>query len=244
MKCYQCGKEIPSTNCFSINYNGQSIQICGKHYAQFRKHGHFLDSNPKSCFDRNEYEITNDGVWIYTFNRKQEPSGRFLIDKEDLDKVIIYKWRCWKGEYYTGNTNPVSIHSFLIECPEGYVIDHINGNRADNRKSNLRICKQQQNAINRAISSQNTSGIMGVWFDKSRNKWCAEIKFDYIKCYLGRYNDIEDAVFVRYYAELKLFKEFRSDRNDERILSYVAQCTRQEELKQYVDKRLQEKFSL
>ena len=73
MKCEQCGKEVKSTNCFSIVYNNKQIKVCGKHYAQYRKFGHFLDSDARTCFDRNEYEITDEGVWIYTFNIKQEP---------------------------------------------------------------------------------------------------------------------------------------------------------------------------
>lgn len=244
MKCNQCGKEIQSTNCFSINYNGESIKVCGKHYAQYRKHGHFLDNVQRTCFDLNEFEITDEGVWIYTFNRRQEPSGRFLIDIDDLDKVIVKKWRCWKGDYYTGNFRPIPIYRFLLETDENQVIDHINGNRSDNRRKNLRVCTQQQNLQNKALSSLNTSGVAGVSFDKQRKKWIAEIRFDYKKCFLGRYENIEDATFVRYYAETQLFKEFRSTRNDERILKLIEKCFRKEELKKYVDRRLLEKFNL
>lgn len=244
MKCEQCGKEIKATNCFSIRYHGQSMKVCGKHYAQYLKHGHFLDSIQKTCFDQNEYEITDEGVWIYTFNRQQEPSGKFLIDLEDLDTVIVKKWRCWKGSYYTGNSNPITIHQFLLNASSDMVIDHINGNRADNRKSNLRICSQQQNLCNVAIKSNNKSGIAGVCWDKKRNKWVAEIRFNYIKCFLGRYSDFADAVYVRYYAEQKVFKEYRSTRNDEKILSIIENCHRKAELEKYVDERISEKYNL
>ena len=124
------------------------------------------------------------------------------------------------------------------------VIDHINGNRADNRRSNLRIVPQSKNLINKAILSNNKSGVSGVFFDKERKKWTAEIRMDGIKCYLGRYEKMEDAVYVRYIAEKMLFKEFRSTRNDDKILEYVNNCKRKEELKNYVEKRLQEKYSI
>lgn len=244
MKCNQCGKDIPKTNQHSINYHGVSMIVCGKHYSQYIKYGKFLDESQKTCFDSNEYEITDEGVWIYCFNRNNEPSGKFLIDLVDLDKVIAKKWRCWKGGYYTGNLRPISIYRFILDCPENCVIDHINGNRADNRHNNLRICTQQQNLYNVALKSTNKSGVAGVRWDKERNKWSAEIKFDYKKCFLGRYQDIEDATYVRYYAETRLFKEFRNTRNDERIFSLIENCSRKEELEQYVDKRLHEKYSL
>ena len=244
MKCNQCGKSIPATNQHSINYHGISMIVCGKHYSQYIKFGKFLDESQKTCFDSNEYEITKEGTWIYCFNRNNEPSGKFLIDTEDLEKVLTKKWRFWKGQYFTGNYQPIQIHTWLLSPPENMVVDHINGNRADNRKSNLRIVPQSKNLINKAILSNNKSGVAGVCWDKQRNKWISEIRMDGIKCYLGRYEKIEDAVYVRYTAELILFKEFRSTRNDNKILEYANNCKRQKELKNYVEKRLQEKYSI
>lgn len=244
MKCNQCGKEIPATNQHSINYNGISLILCGKHYSQYIKYGHFLDSSQKTCFDSNEYEITPEGVWIYTFNRRQEPSGKFLIDLEDLEKVLSKKWRFWRGQYFTGNQKPISITTFLMNPEEGEIVDHINGHRWDERKKNLRITTQQKNLLNKAILSNNTTGISGVWFDKGRNRWAVEIKMSGIKCFLGRYNEKSDAAFVRYYAETKLFKEFRSTRNDDYLISLANTCENKENLIAYVDKKLHEKFSI
>ena len=244
MKCKQCGKQIPETNQHSINYLGEPIIVCGKHYSQYIKYGHFLDANPKTCFDANEYEITDEGVWIYCFNRRQEPSGKFLIDLEDLDKVLSKKWRYWNKHFYTGNQNPITIHVWLMSPEKGQVVDHINGNVADNRRCNLRITTQQKNLLNKAILSNNKSGIAGVYWDKKRKKWTAEIRLNGLKCYLGRHTEIQDAVFARYYAEQKLFKEFRSTRNDNKILEYVQKCKIQKELKEYVDERLHKKYNI
>lgn len=244
MKCNQCGKTIPQTNQHSINYHGTPMIVCGKHYSQYVKYGKFLDESPKSCYDVNEYEITEEGVWIYCFNRKYEPSGKFLIDKEDLELVLSKRWRFWKGNYFTGNQKPILIWVWLMQPKEGQVVDHINGNVADNRRSNLRVTTQQKNLLNKAILSNNKSGIAGVSWDKERNKWVSEIRMDNVKCYLGRYEKFEDAVFVRYVAETKLFKEFRSTRNDEKILEQVNRCRNKEILEEYVDKRLHDKFSL
>lgn len=244
MKCNQCGKEIPATNQFSISYNGIHMIVCGKHYAQYLKFGKFLDNIARSCQDSNEYEITPEGVWIYTFNRQQEPSGKFLIDLDDLEQVLKHKWRFWKGNYYTGNKKPIMIHQFLLNPNSNQVIDHINGDRQDNRRSNLRITTQEKNLLNKAILSNNNTGIAGVWFDKERKKWAAEIKMDGIKCFLGRYEDKADAAFARWTAEQKLFKEFRSTRNDKVLIPLAQTSINKDKILSYVIERLQKKFNL
>lgn len=245
MRCNQCGKEIPKTNTHSILYNGVHMILCGKHYSQYVKYGHFLDKDQKSIADYNEYELTPEGVWIYTFNRSGNPSGKFIIDFDDMVRVLSKKWRFWKGDYFTGNYCPITISRFIMDCQDQtYVVDHINGNRADNRRSNLRIVTQQDNLINKAILSNNTSEIAGVWFDKDRSKWVAEIRLGGIKCQLGRYNLKEDAVFARYYSELILFKEFRSTRNDQKIMKYVYICKNKESIINHIEPKLHQKYDI
>ena len=90
--------------------------------------------------------------------------------------------------------------------------------------------------------SNNTSGVAGVSWDKERKKWAVEIRMNGIRCHLKRWDNINDAVYVRYYAELKLFKEFRCKNNDEKIFKYIVDCTRKEEIEKYVDGMLQKKF--
>lgn len=72
-------------------------------------------------------------------------------------------------------------------------IDHINGNRSDNRISNLRQATNMQNHWNTKLRSTNTSGVKGVNFHKKAQKWCAEVWTDGKKNYLGLYEDIEEA---------------------------------------------------
>lgn len=58
------------------------------------------------------------------------------------------------------------------------------------------------------IRLTNTSGATGVWYDKSREKWCAEIMFKKKKYFLGRYENKNDAIAVRKLAENQIFGEF------------------------------------
>lgn len=80
-------------------------------------------------------------------------------------------------------------------------IDHINGNRKDNRPCNLREADRTMQARNAATPSTNKSGIVGVCWDKSRNKWAAFIHLNNRIKHLGRFNDFQDAVARRKSAE-------------------------------------------
>lgn len=94
------------------------------------------------------------------------------------------------------------------EVPAGKEIDHINGGRADNRWSNLRLVDRTQNNMNAALRSDNWSGTKGVGFDAARARWTAEIKVNGRKIFLGRFDDKADAVAARLDAERRHFGEF------------------------------------
>ncbi|NHE79838.1 HNH endonuclease [Klebsiella michiganensis] len=74
------------------------------------------------------------------------------------------------------------------EIPSTLVVDHIDGDKLNNRITNLRLCTQNQNTRNRRIHSNNAAGLKGVYFNDSprnRKKWIAQIsiakkKFDLV----------------------------------------------------------------
>lgn len=82
-------------------------------------------------------------------------------------------------------------------------IDHINHIRTDNRIVNLRKASNTENSRNASIGVNNTSGALGVWFEKRRNKWAAEIKVDRKKIHIGQFAKFADAVAARKAAEVK-----------------------------------------
>ena len=70
-------------------------------------------------------------------------------------------------------------HRIIFEMVHGYVpseIDHINGDRTDNRIENLRECSSSQNQMNRKTPTHNTSGHKNVRLDKRSGKWFAQVK--------------------------------------------------------------------
>lgn len=88
----------------------------------------------------------------------------------------------------------LTLSRYLTNCPTNKVVDHINHNTLDNRKNNLRICTNYENNINK---TNNTSGCVGVSWDKNRNKWHVTFK----RKNIGRFSSFEDAVKARKLAE-------------------------------------------
>lgn len=72
-------------------------------------------------------------------------------------------------------------------------IDHINGDRTDNRLCNLRLATDAQNKRNVGMRSHNTSGFKGVTWDKANNRWLAHATHNGRGVHLGRYDKKEDA---------------------------------------------------
>ena len=87
-------------------------------------------------------------------------------------------------------------------------IDHINRNRVDNRKSNLRVSTIQQNNFNKDNTNKCSSGHKGVSWNKAMNKWETYIGKYNKKTLLGFYSDLDEAIKVREQAENKYFGEF------------------------------------
>lgn len=76
-------------------------------------------------------------------------------------------------------------------------VDHVNGDRRDNRWTNLRLANQDMNSRNMAMPKRNTSGRVGVTFDRSRQKWMAQGWAGKRKFHLGRFDCLEQAAAAR-----------------------------------------------
>ena len=125
--------------------------------------------------------------------------GKFVIvDKEDYEWLSKYKWCYRRGKIFkngieygnavTGiwnknrkNNDNVTMHRFIMKCPKGKQIDHINHNPLDNRRINLRI-------VDGTLNNMNRRGVKGYYWDEVNKQWKVEL-FHYKKrIWLGRYN--------------------------------------------------------
>lgn len=142
----------------------------------------------------------------------------FLFDLEDLSIIQNHVWYRDKDGYlvscyyFNGRQRFVRFHRIVMHAQPGQFVDHINKDRSDNRKQNLRCCSRSENARNRGIYSTNTSGITGVFYDKEREKWVASITYNHKRQLIGRFQDKDTAIAARLTKEGELFGEFAPQR--------------------------------
>lgn len=132
------------------------------------------------------------------------------VDDNDLPLLGNFKWHKNKGGYavrYRNHNKIVYMHRLLTDCPKLKVVDHINGDKLDNRRSNLRVCTTRENIRNRQ-TVKSKSGHLGVYWAPDTKNWYAQIGLDGKSTGLGHYTDIEDAILARKDAEIKYYGEF------------------------------------
>lgn len=161
----------------------------------------------KRLKSQNEYDLSNEYGIGYT-----SKGDEFYFDIEDFEKIKDYCW-CMDDHGYIcardfHNGRHIKIHRIILP---GEIVDHINHNKSDNRKVNLRIVSRSQNTINRKLPTNNTSGICGVRWHKRDKQWQSDITFQGKRYYLGMFDDYDDAVKARKAAEEKYFGEFSYD---------------------------------
>lgn len=161
----------------------------------------------------NKYDLSGEHGIGWTNNTNQE----FYFDLEDYEKIKDY---CWfevisKNNYHSlcthdgNNRANIKMHYILI----GKYCDHANRNPLDNRKSNLRSATTTENAQNRSKRTDNTSGIIGVNWDKNKQQWIARISVDKHRICLGSFSVKLDAILARLMAESQYYGEFSPQRH-------------------------------
>jgi hypothetical protein len=139
--------------------------------------------------------------------------GKFaLIDAEDAERILKNSWALTSTGYaYRGrvkgevwNSHNVRMHRLVINAPDGVMVDHINGDKLDNRKSNLRLATRSQNLANGLPHKDSQSGVKGVDWSENRGKWRVRVG----KTHIGRFDSIEDATRAYNEAAQNLYGEF------------------------------------
>lgn len=131
----------------------------------------------------------------------------FKVD-DDVD-LEGYSFRLHRGYVlFSGiKFNSKYLHRWIMGFPEGFEIDHINRDKLDNRRCNLRVCSRQENNFNRDKQSNNTSGYKGVSFNKQKNKYTTQYRYNRKDTHIGTFNTAEEA----YEAYCKKTREIHGD---------------------------------
>lgn len=131
------------------------------------------------------------------------------IDKEDYSIVAPYKWTYENGYavhsiHSLNHCSKIWMHRLILNTPDGMMTDHINGNRADNRKKNLRVCTRSQNFCNRPFfKNKKYKGI-----DFKEGRWRTRIRINTKEIHIGYFLKKIDALFAYNEAARKYHGEF------------------------------------
>lgn len=134
-----------------------------------------------------------------------------LVSDEDYDSIKSFKWHIGAKGYvmgWMGGKTPTYLHRFIMKTPRGYQTDHINGDRLDNRRDNLRVCTASQNSINHIMNKNNKTGYKGVYWHKHSQKWVVYVTKNGKQVYGGIFTDVKLASRARQDLARKLFGDY------------------------------------
>ncbi len=188
--------------------------VCGKEIIVMATHlnsGHTtqchncsIKQRVKKIIKTNRYDITGSYGIGWTSNTGKE----FYFDLEDYDKIKDYTWREHEtnnGSYIVSLTPHIFLHRLIMSASQNKVIDYIDHNTFDCRKSNLRECTIAENNYNKVPKNKEVCGIL----QNLKGKWTARITYKGQIFHLGTFNTKKEAIKARKEAEKKYYGEYR-----------------------------------
>lgn len=133
-----------------------------------------------------------------------------IVDDEDYFLLEEHSWHIHQTGYACRTVvngdkwDKIFLHREILKTTDGFDTDHINRNRLDNRKENLRIVSRKKNKENSSLYNNNTSGTSGVSWHKMSGKWMAYINHNSARIHLGIYSTRDEAIAVRKAKEIEL----------------------------------------
>jgi hypothetical protein len=197
--------------------------LCGTNNVLVRQR-HLKHGKIKSCgCYKNELTIQRNKEWhcnVYDLSGEygigwtSNTNEKFYFDLKYYEQIKDICWyevkgRTPNGTNYLKGFDPktqkcISFHIFIGY--RGY--DHIDRNELNNLEINLRECTIQENNCNKSLSCRNTSGVTGVSWNKNSQKWCATLKYKGVYKLRQYFDNKDDAIKARLFAEAKYFGEF------------------------------------
>ncbi len=151
-------------------------------------------------------------------NRKKEIVAWAMVDDEDYDRCAQFSWYLMgngyvgrntrQSEYVNGEIKRIYLHRFIMNTPVGMDTDHIDMDKLNNQRSNLRACTRAQNMFNCGPMTSNKSGAKGVSWSTKDRRWVAQIKIDGKQTRIGSYKEKASAIAGYQRAAAKIHGEF------------------------------------
>lgn len=157
----------------------------------------------KKVKDVDNYEVSNLGN---VRNSKTQRILKYSVSGYGYLKINLNN----KDKRISKYIHKLVAETFIDNPEMKQYVDHINNDKLNNDIKNLRWVTKKENAQNSKLSSKNTSGIKGVFFNKERQNWKAAIKIDGINIHLGYFKSIEDAKNARIKKANEVFGEFKN----------------------------------
>ena len=138
-----------------------------------------------------------------------------VVSDEDFAALNAFTWHLVGGRlkrFYAGRRDAdgktIYMHRVVLNAPDGVQVDHINNDRLDNRRENLRLCNQSQNNANSSRRRTSTNTYRGVYWDRYNRSWRAWINVGGKGRSLGYFKNEIDAAIAYNKAALDAFGEF------------------------------------
>ena len=184
---------------------------CARHYNQMRKYGRISDRLNKG---EHNIRIVDNIAYVDIYDRQDMKIAEYIIDVEDIPIIEQSTWSLSNGRHtqYCKSNELGPLHRIIMNVTDtNIIVDHINHNGLDNRKSNLRICTNQENICNCEIPKNNKSGCKGVYWAKDKQKWTVQVTINNKTKYIGRFDSLEDAIKARQEASKEYYGDFAND---------------------------------
>lgn len=203
---------------------------CKKHYMQMYHKGKITE---RTIYDPNEYILHDDYAECITYDKEGNETARIKVDLdkvEELKQFKIYIRKQGGDTWYAAisiNGKKVLLHRYLMGMHEEEysikkVVDHINGDKLDDRIQNLRVCEHKDNMKN--IRKGNK--VIGVSQLKN-GKWAARIMHNYKGMHLGYFDTEQEAIIARLTKEFELCGDYGPNKDSYHLLGHCSKAGEQ-----------------
>ena len=230
--------DIDYEKCSQKTWHISSIGYAATHVAKKRvlsMQQFVLDSD--RIYRRDDNKLDNRRINIMRVNNWIEKESYYelylprynktvLVDKDDYSECKEYTWGTDGHGYIQAslgieyNCKMIYLHRLVAKTPKDSYTDHVNGNKLDNRKCNLRICTCAENGRNSRIKTNRSSKFKGVHLDKKWNKWVVRIRTDTGRIVVGSFYDEIEAAKAYDLAAIKYHGSFAKTNTMLGILPY------------------------